>query len=72
MERINLELINRLKAKEDKEFKFNEFNITDNNLEYQINKEIRHEELREKYKQGHYHVDKRVWNRKGDTEEVND
>jgi len=34
MERINLELINRLKAKEDKEFKFNEFNITDNNLEY--------------------------------------
>jgi len=34
MEMVNQDLLNRLKAKEDKEFKFKEFNITDNNLQY--------------------------------------
>ena len=68
MEMVNQDLLNRLKAKEDKEFKFKEFNITDNNLQYQINKEIRYEELKERIKQSH--LDKRVWNRKGDTELV--
>ena len=32
MERVNKDLLSRLKGKEDKEFKFKEFNITDNNL----------------------------------------